>query len=492
MIRPLIGGGSSNCKAKDENVGRRRCRHLLCPCSDNSLKAIDIIQKHGGEAYLVGGCVRDMVLKEKPHDEDLTTSLTPDKIVDIFESEGYKVLPTGLQHGTVTVMMDGEGYEITTFRKETTYSDNRHPDSVTFSSNIEDDCSRRDFTFNAMYYDGKQIIDTYHGQKDIEDRVIRTVGNPDERFNEDALRMLRAVRFSSKLDFEIAPEVQDAIERNRELIRNISAERIQAEITKTLAGPNRRYAFDVMRKTGLLKEVLPELDNLKSVRQNPKYHYEDAYEHTMTALENTPDDISVRYAVLFHDLGKATVQQVDDKGVTHFVGHEADSGRMADEICSRLKMSTEDRKRIVRLVTLHNCPASPNMKPATRFMVKNQDMSDDDIRRLQAVWKADWDSHKFFSEEDRANFKKFNDRITLMLKGPHRIKDLKINGDDLIEQGYKPGPEIKDRLDRLLTWVISTNTVNKEKYWTFNPNTKKGLLKQLKIIESEIERANRK
>ena len=400
MIRPLIGGGSSECKATDENVGKRRCKHLLCACSSNSLKVIDIINKNNGEAYLVGGCVRDMVLKEKPHDEDLTTSLTPDQVTSIFEKEGYKVIPTGLQHGTVTVMMDGEGYEITTFRKDSTYSDGRHPDSVEFSTDVNDDCSRRDFTFNAMYYDGKEIIDTYNGQKDIEDKVIRTVGNPDERFNEDALRMLRAIRFSSKLDFIIAPEVIKSIKKNKSLINKISKERISSELTKTLQGPNRIYAIKELQKTGLLKEIIPEVDN-KDLKNK------------LNLMERCPSDHQIQFAILF-------------------------SGTDADSLCRRLKLSNEDKETIVNLSKHIKKPSCS----AEEFIYSNQDLSDEEFNKLQTIWN--------------------DNMLKNTLKRPHRIKDLSVNGDDLIALGYK-GKEIGKQLNKLLKVSIFEHTNNRNK-----------------------------
>ena len=400
MIRPLIGGGSSECKATDENVGKRRCRHLLCACSSNSLKVINIINKNNGEAYLVGGCVRDMVLKEKPHDEDLTTSLTPDQVTSIFEKEGYKVIPTGLQHGTVTVMIDGEGYEITTFRKDSTYSDGRHPDSVEFSTDVNDDCSRRDFTFNAMYYDGKEIIDTYNGQKDIEDKVIRTVGNPDERFNEDALRMLRAIRFSSKLNFTIAPKVTKSIKKNKSLINKISKERISSELTKTLQGPNRIYAIKELQKTGLLKEIISEVDN-KDLKNK------------LNLMRRCPPDHQIQFAILF-------------------------SGTDANDLCRRLKLSNEDRETIVNLSKHIKKPSCS----AEEFIYSNQYLSDEEFNKLQVIWN--------------------DNMLKDTLKRPHRIRDLSVNGDDLIALGYK-GKEVGKQLNKLLKVSIFEHTNNRNK-----------------------------
>ena len=250
---------------------------------NTALKIVRLIKWNGGEAYLVGGCVRDIVLNVPPHDFDIATSLHPEDVMTIFKN--LSVLPTGLQHGTVTVVKDNVGYEITTYRKETIYSDNRHPDQVIFADSIEEDCSRRDFTINAMYYDGENIVDLYGGQQDIKDKIIRTVGNPNERFSEDALRMLRAFRFSSKLGFDIAPDVLEAITANKELIHNISAERIFSELSQILVGNGRRNAFTQMQQTGLLKEIIPELDALYYVKQNNKYHHEDAFNHSLSVLD---------------------------------------------------------------------------------------------------------------------------------------------------------------------------------------------------------------
>ena len=463
MIRPLLGGGCSECKATDDRVGKGRCKHILCQSSSNALNTLNIIQASGGEAYLVGGCVRDMVLSQKPHDEDITTSLTPEQVINLFESKGYEVIPTGLKHGTVTVMMDGEGYEITTFRKDGDYSDGRHPDSVEFSTDVNDDCSRRDFTFNAMYYDGKEIIDTYGGQKDIEDKVIRTVGDPDERFNEDALRMMRAVRFSSKLGFEIAPEVTESISKNKALIHNISAERIYSEMTKTIQGPNRRYALETMQKTGLLKEVIPELDKLKSVKQNSKYHYEDAFEHTLSVMDNCPsDDVQLQYAAMFHDLGKGTTMQVDSDGTEHFKGHSVDSARQAEDICRRLKMPTADRETIVKLVKLHDRPEDPEMKDyrksAAKFVYNHQELSDVEYKQLETLWTADRIAHVNKNTESLDKYKKELDGI---LAGPHRISDLSVKGNDLLALGYK-GPEVGKAQKFLLKKSLADNTNDKD------------------------------
>ena len=463
MIRPLLGGGCSECKATDDRVGKGRCKHILCQSSSNALNTLNIIQASGGEAYLVGGCVRDMVLSQKPHDEDITTSLTPEQVINLFESKGYEVIPTGLKHGTVTVMMDGEGYEITTFRKDGDYSDGRHPDSVEFSTDVNDDCSRRDFTFNAMYYDGKEIIDTYGGQKDIEDKVIRTVGDPDERFNEDALRMMRAVRFSSKLGFEIAPEVTKSISKNKELIHNISAERIYSEMTKTIQGPNRRYALETMQKTGLLKEVIPELDKLKSIKQNSKYHYEDAFEHTLSVMDNCPsDDVQLQYAAMFHDLGKGTTMQVDSDGTEHFKGHSVDSARQAEDICRRLKMPTADRETIVKLVKLHDRPEDPEMKDyrksAAKFIYNHQELSDVEYKQLETLWTADRIAHVNKNTESLDKYKK---ELDVILAGPHRISDLSVKGNDLLALGYK-GPEVGKAQKFLLKKSLVDNTNDKD------------------------------
>ena len=314
-----------------------------------------------------------------------------------------------------------------------------------------------------MYYDGKEIIDTYGGQKDIKDKVIRTVGDPDARFNEDALRMMRAVRFSSKLGFIIAPEVTKSISKNKELIHSVSAERIQAEMTKMLQGPNKRYALETTQKTGLLKEVIPELDRLKSVEQKNKYHYEEAFDHTLSVMDNCPsDDIQVQYAALFHDLGKGTTKQVDSDGTEHFKCHSTDSAKQADTICRRLKMSTADRETIVKLVKLHDIPEDPNQKnfrkSAAKFVYDHQELNDNEFKQLEALWTADRKAHVNSNAKSLDNYKKELDGI---LAGPHRISDLSVKGYDLLALGYK-GPEVGKAQKFLLKKSLADNTNDKE------------------------------
>ena len=432
---------------------------------NTALKLIHAIQHYGGDAYLVGGCVRDIVLDTPPHDFDITTSIHPEEIVALF-SRLYgndAVLPTGLQHGTVTVVIDNVGYEITTYRKETVYSDNRHPDQVIFADSIEEDCSRRDFTINAMYYDGERIVDLYDGQQDIEDKIIRTVGNPNERFSEDALRMLRAFRFSSKLGFDIAPNILEAITANKELIHNISAERIFSELSQILVGDGRRNALTQMQQTGLLKEIIPELDALYYVKQNNKYHHEDAFNHSLSVLDacyaRSGADVPLLYAALFHDLGKSMCMQVDDDGTEHFVGHAWYSGGLANAICLRLKMPNSYTKTIVDLTQNHECRTSHRRSKAAKFVAETQYMTDEEYRQIETLWIADAEVHLLLRTDD---LMVFINNLEDVLSKPHRIADLSVNGDDLLAMGYS-GEEIGKRLKFLLKMSMTNDTNDKEK-----------------------------
>lgn len=433
---------------------------------NTALKLIHAIQHYGGEAYLVGGCVRDIVLDTPPHDFDIATSLHPEEVMTLFNrlfGDNTIVLPTGLQHGTVTVVIDNVGYEITTYRKETVYSDNRHPDQVIFADSIEEDCSRRDFTINAMYYDGERIVDLYDGQQDIEDKIIRTVGNPNERFSEDALRMLRAFRFSSKLGFDIAPNVLEAITANKKLIHNISAERIFSELSQILVGDGRRNALTQMQQTGLLKEIIPELDALYYVKQNNKYHHEDAFNHSLSVLDacyaRSGADVPLLYAALFHDLGKAVCTQVDDDGTEHFVGHAKYSGRLANAICLRLKMPNSYTKTIVDLTQNHECRTSYRRSKAAKFVAETQYMTDEEYHQLETLWIADAEVHLLLRTDD---LMVFINNLEDVLSKPHRISDLSVNGDDLLAMGYS-GEEIGKRLKFLLKMSMTNDTNDKEK-----------------------------
>ena len=306
--------------------------------------AINLLQSAGFEAYAVGGCVRDSLLGKIPNDWDITTSAKPEDMKSVFAD--FHCIDTGIKHGTVTVVIDGEPLEITTFRLDGEYEDNRHPKSVTFTSNLSADLGRRDFTVNAMAYSKKTgTVDLFGGQNDLKNKIIRCVGDPDRRFNEDALRILRALRFASALDFEIEEKTAQSLLKNRALLGNISEERIAKELLKLVCGKGaKRILTDF---APVLFEILPELQPMyKNSHDNPHHCY-DIYEHMLIAVESIDPEPTLRFAMLLHDCGKPAVKKFDENGVAHFYGHQRISAEISAQILARLKVSNKFRDEIL-------------------------------------------------------------------------------------------------------------------------------------------------
>ena len=311
---------------------------------------INTLQRAGYEAYAVGGCVRDTILNREPDDWDITTSAKPMEIKRLFPV----TIDTGIQHGTVTVLKNHVGYEVTTYRIDGEYADNRHPKEVIFTANLKEDLLRRDFTINAMAYNHeKGIIDEYGGLDDIRDGIIRCVGNPYDRFSEDALRIMRAVRFSAQLGYKIEEETSKAIVKLSPNLASISAERINTELTKLLLSPNPDYLRDAYR-LGITGVVLPELDRCMECEQVNPHHCYSVGEHTLHSLKIVPDDKVLRYTMLFHDFGKPDTQSVDEDGRMHFYGHPAVSERMASDIMHRLKFDNDTMNAVKLLCKNHD------------------------------------------------------------------------------------------------------------------------------------------
>ncbi len=282
---------------------------------------INTINRAGYEAFAVGGCIRDMVLNKVPNDYDITTSASPDKIKELFR----RTIDTGIEHGTVTVMLKSTGYEVTTYRIDGKYEDGRHPASVNFTTSLEEDLLRRDFTINAMAYNEKDgLKDPFGGMEDIKRKIIRCVGDPKERFSEDALRMLRAVRFSAQLGYEIEEDTLEAIKLLAGNLKLISEERIQAELIKTVTSDN-PDRLTVAYKTGLTAVFLPEFDRMMETPQNHPHHMYNVGIHTIRSMENIKNDKVLRLAMLFHDMGKPETRSIDENGIDHFYGHPAHS-----------------------------------------------------------------------------------------------------------------------------------------------------------------------
>ena len=414
---------------------------------------LDELNKAGYEAYIVGGAVRDYILKKEPKDWDITTSATPDKVKEIFN----KTIDTGLKHGTVTAMMDGVGYEITTFRIDGNYSDGRHPDKILYTTNLEEDLKRRDLTINAMAMDkNENIIDIFGGIKDLEDGIIRTVGNPNDRINEDALRMLRAIRFSAVLDSVLDENLYNAIKENKELIKNVSWERIEAEITKILLSDNPERLLDIYN-LGLMEYIMPEFEQMVDCKQVNPHHKYDVALHTLSATKQIEKDKILRYTMLFHDIGKPDCKTTKD-GIDHFYNHPYRSVEIAKPILERFRLPRKDIDEILSLIKNHDKHITKESK--TRRFLANH--TDEYIERLKKVQLADVAAQSdYLRDEKIENINKFFDKVNEFKETEGRItkKDLKINGNDLLSIGFR-GPAIGDEIDRLYDIVLSDPTFN--------------------------------
>ena len=355
---------------------------------------INSITEAGYEAYAVGGCIRDSILGQNPDDWDITTSASPYQVKNLFA----RTLDTGLQHGTVTVMLGKEGFEVTTYRIDGDYVDGRHPKEVTFTANLIEDLKRRDFTVNAMAYnDQTGLVDTFHGMEDLRAKIIRCVGSPRERFSEDALRMLRAVRFSARLGYRIEPKTVDAIQELAPNLVRISAERIQAELTKLITSPhpeNLRIAYE----TGITKIILPEFDVCMKTGQNNPHHCYSVGEHILKSMQEIKPDKILRLAMLFHDIGKPRTQTVDADGIHHFHGHPAVSAEMAQKILRRLKFDNHTTSTVTSLVKYHDQKVLPDPKYVRRAISR---IGEDIFPLLYDVKKADLMAQSTYQREEK-------------------------------------------------------------------------------------------
>lgn len=423
--------------------------------TEKPLKVIEKLKGAGYEGYIVGGFVRDSLLGREADDADIATSARVDEILEIFSGE--RVLDTGLKHGTVFLVLDGEQIEVTTFRVDGEYRDGRHPEEVYFTESIEEDLGRRDFTINAMAYDGKKIIDPFGGQIDIKRKVIKAVGDPFERFREDALRMLRAVRFASVLGFDIDERTFNAIRALSGSINKVSCERIRCELDKILLGDNVKEGIELLESTGLLRYIIPELDGCVGVRQFNRHHTYDVFGHTTKALDYTDKDLVVRLAVLLHDVAKPLCMRFTDRGEGVFYGHEVLGAGITEGVLKRLRYDKNTVKRVVRLIKNHMCMDIKTKKGVKRLIARMEG----DIERLIGVMWADVLASSM-SPLSLARVVRLEGMVGDILseKEPLRLKDLCINGNDLIELGFS-GKEVGDVLYRLLEDVLENPEDNK-------------------------------
>lgn len=412
------------------------------------------LETAGYEAWCVGGCVRDTLLGRTPGDWDVTTNALPEETMAVF---GAHAFPTGLKHGTVTVRADHQSVEITTYRVDGAYHDHRRPDSVAFTGSLKEDLRRRDFTVNAMAMDLRgELRDPFGGQADLKAGVLRCVGEPDRRFDEDALRILRGLRFAAVLGFALEPDTAAGIHRNRGLLRDIAAERIQAELWKLLCG---NAAAEVLRAyPDVIGVFWPEILPMVGFDQRNFHHCYDVWEHTLHAVDTIPAEPVLRCAALLHDIGKPETFTVDEKGVGHFYGHGAVSRCMADQMLRRLKCSTEFRETVVRLVEWHDRDIPRTDKSIRRAL---RLLGERDLRRLIEVKRAD----------NLAQAPEFHDRQLELDKAEQilekllaedvcfSLKQLSVNGKDLTELGLS-GPAVGKALDRLLDAVVNGEVPN--------------------------------
>jgi len=297
-------------------------------------RILDILSFYGYDGYIVGGCVRDSILNKTPNDWDICTNCTPEKMLEVFSC--FKVIPTGLKHGTLTVVINGQNYEVTTYRIDGEYINGRHPEQVEFTNNLKEDLKRRDFTINAMAYNTKEgLIDYYGGITDIFNKKIRCVGNPFERFSEDYLRMLRAIRFSAQLGYSLDAETLKEIKKLSKNIIDISEERIREELNKILMADIPSRGLKLLSSTDLLKYIIPELEMCVGFQQHNPNHDKDVFNHILSVVDNTEKDLILRLAALFHDIGKPETFSLDEDGVGHFYKHHLKSSDIADEVMKR-------------------------------------------------------------------------------------------------------------------------------------------------------------
>ena len=416
----------------------------------NAEKILQVLNENGHEAYVVGGCVRDSILDRNPNDWDITTSASPYQVKELFP----RTIDTGLQHGTVTVMMDKEGYEVTTYRVDGEYEDGRHPKQVTFTSSLEEDLKRRDFTINAMAYHPKEgLVDLFHGMDDMRNKIIRCVGDPLERFHEDALRIMRAVRFSAQLGFEIEAETKAGISRLTPNLRNVSAERIQAELVKLLVSPHPDY-LRVAYETGITREFLPEFDLCMETEQNTPYHCFTVGEHILHSLLYVEADKVLRLTMLLHDIAKPVMKTTDENGRDHFKMHAVKGEEMSKQILRRLKFDNDTINHVCLFVRYHDDRPALSATSVRRMMSR---IGEENMEGLLAVKRADTLGQSMYQRREKlAYIDEFEKLYQQIIREQQCVKksDLALNGRDLIRMGMQPGKQIGAVLDHLFELVL--------------------------------------
>ncbi len=431
----------------------------------NVRKIIDTLQDKGYEAYAVGGCVRDSILGRTPNDWDITTNALPEEVKGLFR----RTIEVGIEHGTVKVMIGNEGYEITTYRIDGEYEDGRHPKEVTFTASLSEDLRRRDFTINAMAYSEKTgLVDLFGGLEDLNAGIVRAVGDPEERFSEDALRILRALRFSATLGYEIEKGTVDAIRKLAPTLSQISAERIREELEKLICSdhPDRmRTAYEL----GVTKVFFPEWDTMMECEQNTPHHFTDVGDHTIAALKYLVEHYhDIPYAekrilciaTLLHDIGKPVMKTTGEDGIDHFKGHMEKGAELAKIFLKRLKYDNDTITRVEKLVLYHDERPKLTYPSVRRYLVAVDVSNMDNMMRLKY---ADLYAHTDYLWDDKIyNVETLGSMYEKVVKDKDclSVKELAVNGRDIMDRGIPAGPDVGKVLKQLLEAVLDDPSAN--------------------------------
>lgn len=444
--------------------GGKNVEYLELQLPENVQKIITTLQMYGYEAYAVGGCVRDSLLNRTPGDWDITTSAMPGETKSLFD----KTFDTGIEHGTVTVVFGREGYEVTTYRIDGEYTDSRHPREVTFTRSLKEDLLRRDFTINAMAYNDKDgLIDIFGGKEDLQKKCIRCVGNAKERFSEDALRILRGVRFAAQLGFDISEDTKEGMRELAPTLRNISVERIQVELVKMLTS-DRPELLKMAWELKITQIFLPEFDRMMETIQETPHHMYNVGEHTLHAMKNVRADKILRLTMLLHDTGKPALKTMDANGVAHFKKHAAESEKIAGRVLKRLKFDNDTLRKVTKLVKYHDYRMEATEKNVRRAM---NIIGEELFPYYMEVRRADVLAQSLYKREEKIqNLDEIEElyQKIVALGQCVSLKTLAVNGSDLIAAGMKPGKKIGEKLEELLELVIDDPDMNtKEKLFQY-------------------------
>lgn len=426
-----------------------------------TVKAIlDSLHAAGFEAYAVGGCIRDSILGRRPDDWDITTSARPEQVKEIFN----RTVDTGIAHGTVTVLVGSKPHEVTTYRIDGEYRDARHPEEVTFTASLPEDLKRRDFTINAMAYNEEDgLVDLYGGIDDLQRKVIRCVGDPMERFSEDALRILRAVRFSAQLSFGIDRDTVAGIIRLAPTLEKISAERICAELMKLITSDHPDY-LKVAYEAGITRIILPEFDEMMRTPQNNPHHCYTVGEHTLKSMCAVEADKTLRLTMLLHDIGKPSCHTTDENGIDHFKGHGLLGAEMAKAVMRRLKLDNGTIRQVTTLVKYHDWRMQPEEKEVRRAVHKiGTELFPLLIKVQNADTLAQSETYRTLKLQRIIEVSLVYERI--MKAGQClKLKDLEITGRDILSLGGRPGPEVGELLNAALEEVLNEPGKNNREY----------------------------